>query len=100
MVTDGDGRVREIWVKRQNAPSSWVWGAVRAPGHVLHELHALWLERGRRDEYLGTLVNAYLARGGEARAVRAGESYVDVGTLNGYRAALELLDASGRGERG
>ena len=38
-------------------------------------------------------------RGGEARAVRAGEAYVDVGTLNGYRAALELLDASGPGQR-
>ena len=99
VATDGDGRVREIWVKRPDAPSSWVWGAIRAPGRVLHELHALWLERGRRDEYLGTLVNAYLAQGGEARAVRAGESYVDVGTLNGYRAALELLATSGSGQR-
>ncbi len=91
VATEGDGRVREVWVKRPDAPTPWVWGAIRAPGRVLHDLHALWLERGRRDEYLGTLVNAYLARGGEARAVRAGEAYVDVGTLNGYRAALELL---------
>ncbi len=91
VATEGDGRVREVWVKRPDAPTPWVWGAIRAPGRVLHDLYALWLERGRRDEYLGTLVNAYLARGGEARAVRAGESYVDVGTLNGYSAALELL---------
>lgn len=93
VVTDEAGRVREIRVKRQGAPGPWIWGAVRAPAAVLRELHGLWLERGRRDEYLGTLVNAYLARGGEARAVRAGRSYVDVGTLNGYRAALELLRA-------
>ena len=42
--------------------------------------------------YVGTLVNAWLARGGEARGVRAGESYVDVGTLHGYREAIQLLE--------
>jgi hypothetical protein len=60
---------------------------------VLHELHALWRSREPRDEYLGTLINAYLARGGEARGVRAGMAYVDVGTLHGYREATQLLDA-------
>jgi hypothetical protein len=57
----------------------------------LHELYDLWSEAGRGDEYVGTLVNAYLARGGRAVGVRAGESYVDVGTLNGYREAIRLL---------
>ena len=42
-------------------------------------------------EYLGTLVNAYLADGGRALGVQAGEAYVDVGTLNGYREATRLL---------
>jgi hypothetical protein len=64
---------------------------MRMPGRVLHQLHALWSRRDPRDEYLGTLVNAWLAAGGEARAVRAGSAYVDVGTLGGYRAALQLL---------
>jgi hypothetical protein len=49
------------------------------------------VERNRRDEYIGTLVNAWLARGGNALGIRAGESYVDVGTLNGYREAMNLL---------
>src|ERR671926_503587 len=62
VATDPQGRVREIWRSREP-----------------------------RDEYLGTLINAYLAQGGEARGVRAGTAYVDVGTLHGYRAALELL---------
>jgi dTDP-glucose pyrophosphorylase len=93
VATDPQGRVREIWVKRQDAGSRWVWGAMRMPGRVLHELHALWRSREPRDEYLGTLINAYLAKGGEARGVRAGTAYVDVGTLHGYRAALELLQA-------
>jgi hypothetical protein len=42
-------------------------------------------------------VNAWLARGGAARAVRAGEAYVDVGTLHGYHEALALLRARSAG---
>jgi glucose-1-phosphate thymidylyltransferase len=92
VVTDGDGRVLEIQVKRPDASSSWVWGAFRMPAETFQELHDLWVERERRDVYVGTLVNAWLARGGEARGVRAGESYVDVGTLHGYREAIQLLE--------
>ena len=92
VVTGEDGRVLEIQVKQPGAASSWVWGAFRMPAAVFQDLHALWQERGRRDVYVGTLVNAWLARGGEARGVRAGESYVDVGTLHGYREAIQLLE--------
>ncbi len=92
VVTDGEGRVREIQVKQPGADSHWIWGAFKLPGSVLAELHELWQERGRRDEYIGTLVNAWLARGGEARGVPAGEAYVDVGTLHGYREAIHVLE--------
>jgi dTDP-glucose pyrophosphorylase len=92
VVTDRGDRVREIQVKRPDAASSWIWGAFRMPGRVLHDLHTLWRERGGRDVYVGTLVNEWLARGGEARGVRAGEAYVDVGTLHGYREAIQLLE--------
>lgn len=85
------GRVEEIQVKRADARSRWIWGAFRMPGGVFHDLHALWRERGEIDEYLGALVNAWIARGGEACALRIGTGYVDVGTLNGYREALRLL---------
>ncbi len=91
VVTDPEGRVLEIQVKRPDAGSRWIWGAFGMPAEGLAELHALWLERGREDLYVGTLVNAYLARGGAARAVRAGEAYVDVGTVDGYREAVRLL---------
>ena len=53
-----------------------------------------------RDEYIGTLVNAYLRAGGEAVGVKAGQAYVDVGTLNGYRAAMSLLGRPLRRRRG
>lgn len=85
------GEVREIRVKRPDAGSSWIWGAFKMPGRVLCELHELWQSRMPRDEYIGTLVNAWIAGGGRARAVAAGTHYVDVGTLHGYREAIRLL---------
>jgi glucose-1-phosphate thymidylyltransferase len=91
VVTDDGGSVLEIQVKQRDASSNWIWGAFKMPGSVLRELYDLWIQRARRDEYIGTLVNAYIARGGIARGVPAGENYVDIGTLNGYRAAITLL---------
>jgi dTDP-glucose pyrophosphorylase len=93
VVADAAGRVREIQVKQPAPTSRWIWGAFKLPGRTLRELHALWCEPGRGDPYFGTLVNAWLARGGEALAVHAGEAYVDVGTLHGWRNAARLLDA-------
>jgi glucose-1-phosphate thymidylyltransferase len=100
VVTDKTGRVLEIQVKQHNAASHWIWGAFKMPGSVLRELFDLWNERERRDEYMGTLVNAYLANGGEARGVGAGESYVDIGTLHGYRAAIKLLGSETQAQDG
>ena len=91
VVTDADGRVLEIQVKQPGAATHWVWGAFKLPGWCFAQLHELWRERGKQDEYIGTLVNAWLARGGVARAVRAGQTYVDVGTLHGYREAIQAL---------
>jgi len=91
VVLGADGAIGEIQVKREGAASNWIWGAFRMPGRVLHELAGLWERRGREDEYVGTLVNAWLAEGGSARGICAGTAYVDVGTYDGYRTALELL---------
>jgi tRNA (mo5U34)-methyltransferase len=96
VVTDEAGNVQEIQVKHPDAKTNWVWGAFKMPGHVLHALDALWHERGRRDEYMGTLVNAWIQGGGRAVGVRKGEAYVDVGTVHGYREALNLLGARKR----
>jgi glucose-1-phosphate thymidylyltransferase len=93
VVTAPDGVVEEVQVKSTGARTNWIWGAMKMPGSVLAELHEIWRER--HDEYLGTLINEYLARGGRARGLKIGEAYVDVGTLNGYREALRLLDATG-----
>jgi len=95
VVADESGRVQEIQVKQREPKSHWIWGAFKMPGQTFHDLHQLWCERGKSDEYFGTLVNAYIARGGVALGVRAGEAYVDVGTLNGYREAIHLLASRG-----
>jgi len=89
---DGQGVVRHIAVKQPSTRSRWIWGAMRMPGHQLHALHRLWRDRDGRDEYLGTLINAFIESGGDVRGVRAGRAYVDVGTPRGFRQALELLE--------
>jgi glucose-1-phosphate thymidylyltransferase len=90
-VLSGNGLVTTIEVKVARPRTNWVWGAFRMPARTFQMLHALWSEPGRADEYVGTLVNAYLRRGGTARAVHAGERYFDVGTVEGYRAAIDAL---------
>lgn len=97
VVLDGD-RIVEIQVKQPEARSNWVWGAFKMTGAILADLHALWCTRDPQDEYVGTLVNAWLAAGGQARGICAGTSYVDVGTVRGYREAIALLSADTPGD--
>ena len=92
VVTDEHGGVQQIQVKQRGASTQWIWGAIKIPGREFRSLHELWCRPERRDEYFGTLVNAWLGEGGTALGVRAGHRYGDVGTLHGYRAALHLLE--------
>lgn len=88
------GYVEEVQVKVTHPDTNWIWGAFRLPGKVMADLYELWCERDRRDEYFGSLVNAYIAQGGIASGVKKGEVYVDVGTLHGYHEALRVLSAT------
>lgn len=91
VVTDEHGKIQEIQVKQKGAASNWIWGVIKMPGCTFHALHDLWRRAERRDEYFGTLINAWIAEGGEAFGVPAGRDYVDVGTVDGYRRAIRLL---------
>ena len=91
VLTTEEGNVLEVKVKSPQIATKWIWGAFRMPGSILAELHAIW--KDRHDEYLGTLINEYVAQGGTAFGYKFGDSYVDVGTVNGYREALRLLDS-------
>jgi dTDP-glucose pyrophosphorylase len=44
VVTTEDDRVTEIQVKRNDASSRWIWGALKMPGAIFHELHWLWCQ--------------------------------------------------------
>jgi dTDP-glucose pyrophosphorylase len=90
-VVVANGVVTEIQVKAAAPRTHWVWGAFRMPATVFCALHMLWQEASRRDEYVGTLVNEHLRRGGRARGIPAGEAYYDIGTLDGYRSAVAML---------
>lgn len=90
---DVEGWVQKIHVK-QKTSSSWVWGGICLSGSCFRELYQLWCLRangGERDEYLGSLMNGYLEKGGKIKGKCIGEKYVDVGTLHGYREAIQLL---------
>lgn len=91
VVTDEKDNVLRIDVKTSAPETHWIWGAFKMPGAILHELFELWSEEDRHDEYFGTLINAYLARGGKAVVSRANGAYVDIGTVHGYREAVHIL---------
>jgi dTDP-glucose pyrophosphorylase len=96
VVCDEVGYVKRVEVKSKAARSNWIWGAVTATGDAFHRLKLLWDSRHRSDEYLGDLLNAFIAAGNVVRGRFSGELYMDVGTLEGYRNAQDYLRALGR----
>src|SRR2546423_3969207 len=72
VLTRPDGSIVEIQVKQPAPQTQWIWGAFKMTGSVLRDLHDLWCARDPRDEYIGTLVNAYLAIGRPAVGIIAG----------------------------
>jgi glucose-1-phosphate thymidylyltransferase len=99
VVCDELGYVQEVRVKNPDPGSHWIWGAVTSTGECFYRLKLLWESRRCADEYLGDLLNAYLATGNVIRGVCSGQNYMDVGTLEGYRAAQDFLRADHRSSR-
>lgn len=94
VICDEQGYVREVQVKTSAAASNWIWGAVTATGDSFHRLKLLWESRHQKDEYLGDLLNAFIAAGNIVKGRHCGEAYMDVGTLDGYRKAQDYLRAN------
>ena len=91
VTCDQQSFVTEVEVKVPSPQANWIWGAITATGHAFHDLKLLWEARHRQDEYLGTLVNAYIAAGSAVRGHHVGETYIDVGTIEGYQRAQDFL---------
>lgn len=45
---------------------------------------------------MGSLLNAYIAAGNAVRGHHAGETYIDVGIMQGFRRAQEFLQEQAR----
>jgi glucose-1-phosphate thymidylyltransferase len=91
VVMNRNGEVSEIEVKNAHPTSHWIWGALKMSGHKLKILKNIWEKNNKRDLYIGSLINSYIKSGGKLKGVKAGESYVDVGTIHGYREAVRIL---------
>ena len=82
VVFDDSGNVIRIEFKPERPSSSWLWGCAAASARALHGL-------GQAEEpgmYFDTL-----CRQGIVASVCLSETYVDMGTREGLREALELL---------
>jgi glucose-1-phosphate thymidylyltransferase len=91
VVMDDFGYVREIRTDVTDGKGAWTWRALKAPVRVLRELHTLWMRRDRRDQDIEPLANEHFRRGGRARGVRAGSSYLRLDASLDRREALRLM---------
>ena len=91
VVCDQQNYVTRVEVKQPDAHSNWIWGAITTTGDAFRNLKNLWESRHREDEYLGTLLNCYIEAGNAVRGHHVGESYMDVGTVEGYHYAQDFL---------
>lgn len=91
VVCDEQNFVRQVEVKSPTPHSNWIWGAITTTGNAFRNLKLLWEARHREDEYLGTLLNAYIDAGNAVRGHYVGEAYMDVGTMEGFHRAQDYL---------
>jgi glucose-1-phosphate thymidylyltransferase len=91
VICDQQNFVTKVEVKVSAPQSNWIWGAITTSGEAFHNLKLLWEARHQEDEYLGTLLNAYIDAGNTVRGHHVGETYIDVGTMEGYHRAQDFL---------
>ncbi|HXE31950.1 MAG TPA: hypothetical protein VN515_09140 [Terriglobales bacterium] len=88
-VVPGFGeRVARVEVKSCRDPRRRIWGAITAPGHEYLALERFWRVRGRGEQFLGDLLNAWIAAGNPVTYDCQGTRYWDIGTPAGYEYAL------------
>ena len=100
VVTDDDGRVLRDPGEDARRPLAAGSGArSRCRAACCTSSHALW-QRARAPRRVHRHAGQRLARARRAsRRASAGKAYVDVGTLNGYREAMQLLGEPNRVRR-
>jgi glucose-1-phosphate thymidylyltransferase len=96
VLCDAQNFVTEVQVKVPAPQSNWIWGAITSTGTAFRNLKLLWEARHREDEYLGTLLNAYIDAGNPVRGHFVGEAYMDIGTMKGFHQAQDFLRGQSR----
>lgn len=91
VICDPQDFVVKVEGKAPTPRSHWIWGAITATNEAIRSLKLLWEARHREDEYMSSLLNAYIDAGNAVRGHHAGETYIDVGTMQGFRRAQEFL---------
>ena len=91
VICDPQDFVVKVEGKAPTPQSHWIWGAITATNEAIRSLKLLWEARHREDEYMSSLLNAYIDAGNAVRGHHAGETYIDVGTMQGFRRAQEFL---------
>ena len=91
VVLGSNDEVELIQVKQSAPASHWIWGAMKMSATIYRDLYELWVEREQKDEFLGTLINAWIRQGHLAYGVRKGSHYLDVGTVDGFHSAFSQL---------
>ncbi|MGN6591365.1 MAG: sugar phosphate nucleotidyltransferase [Terriglobales bacterium] len=88
VIEAAPGQVRRVEVKQPGPAARRVWGAVTAPGRVFQRLDQFWRAQGRSQQFLGDLLNAWIAAGEPVSCDHTGTHYWDIGTPAGYQRAL------------
>ena len=95
VVTDDAGRVLEIQVKSASGSQQMGLGRIQNARDRFHRT-APALDRARAQRRVlrnaGERLSGRVAAG--PTGVHAGRTYVDVGTVNGYREAMKMLGAA------
>lgn len=91
VLCDPQNFVTKVEVKVPVPQSNWIWGAITATGESIRSLKLLWEARHREDEYFGTLLNAFIDAGNTVRGHHVGETYIDIGTMEGFHCAQDFL---------
>jgi hypothetical protein len=97
VVLDGAGRVQEIQVKRADAASPGSGAPSRCRAACSPTCAGSGCSATARTSISARWSTRISRPAARPSGIKAGQSYVDVGTLHGYRAAIALLgDASER----
>ena len=97
VVCDPQNFVTQVEVKVPTPQSNWIWGAITTTGESFPQSEAaVGSTPSAKMNFLGSLLNAYIDAGNTVRGHHVGETYIDVGTMEGFHRAQDFLRGQAR----